>query len=146
MIKYNLICSHDHEFEVWFSKGTDFDEQSARGLLSCPHCADTKIEKAIMAPAVSTSRKKEKIASHQAKALAVMNEVAAKVRKEIETNCDDVGQNFADEARAIHYGEKPERGIYGKATPSEAADLRDEGVGVMPLPDALAPKGKGDVH
>lgn len=150
MIKYNLICHNAHEFEVWFSKSADFDDQSARGLLSCPHCADTRIEKAIMAPAVSTSRKKDRIASQHAsqhaKALAVMNDVAQKVRKEIENNCDNVGEKFTDEARAIHYGEKPERGIYGKATPKQAAELREEGITALPLPDALAPKGKDDVN
>lgn len=144
MIKYNLICAADHEFEAWFSKMADFDDQSARGLIACPHCGNTSVEKAIMAPNVSTSRKKS--AAQQAKALAVMNAAAAKIRKDIEKNCDDVGENFAKEARSIHYGDAPERGIYGQASPAEAKALKDEGIDVAPLPDALAPKPKKKVN
>jgi len=140
MIKYNLICSHDHEFEVWFSKGSDFDDQKKDGLLLCPICADTEIEKAIMAPAVSTSRKKEAAAKKRDAALSMMNAAADKIRKEIAEKCDDVGDKFAEEARAIHYGEKEERAIYGSASPDEAAELKDEGIGVAPLPDILVPK------
>ena len=144
MIKYNVICENEHEFEVWFSKSSDYDDQAPRGLVVCPHCANTKVEKAIMSPNVSTSRKKDKIASDKAashaKALAVMDEVAEKVRAEISSNCDDVGDKFADEARAIHYGEKPERGIYGVTSNKEAKALREEGVGALPLPDVLVPK------
>jgi len=74
--------------------------------------------------------------------MTMLNKQAAKIRKEIEVNCDYVGDKFADEARSIHYGEKPERAIYGEASPKEAADLHDEGVGIAPLPDILAPKPK----
>ena len=146
MIKYDLICEHDHGFEVWFSKGSDYDVQASKGLIVCPHCGSTKIEKAIMAPNVSTSRKREAIANKQKAAMSMMNDVADKIRKEIADNCDYVGEKFADEARAIHYGEKPERGIYGEATVKEAADLTDEGVGIAPLPDVLAPKPKSKVN
>lgn len=142
MIKYNLICETDHEFEVWFSKSADFDEQAPKGLIACPHCQSTKVEKVIMAPNVSTSRSKEKIATQQASAMKMMNAAADKVRKEIENNCDYVGEKFADEARAIHYGEKPERGIYGEASAKDAAELSEEGVGISPLPEILAPKPK----
>lgn len=97
-----------------------------------------------MAPNVSTSRKKEQAASKQKQAqneaMAMMNVAATKIRKEIEDKCDYVGDKFADEARAIHYGEKTERPIYGEATPSEAIGLKEEGVGIAPLPDILAPK------
>ena len=75
-----------------------------------------------------------------------MNKAASKIRKEIEDKCDYVADNFADEARAIHYGEKPERAIYGEATASEAADLKEEGVGIAPLPDILAPKPSKKVN
>lgn len=142
MIKYNLICARDHEFEIWFSKMSDFDEQAPKGLIACPDCGSTKVEKAIMAPNVSTSRKREATNEKRAKIGAMVNDVANKIRKEIENNCDDVGDKFADEARAIHYGEKPERGIYGSATAKDAAALREEGVGIAPLPDALVPSKK----
>jgi len=141
MIKYTLICETDHEFEIWFSKSSDFDDQAPKGLIACPYCGSTKVEKGIMAPNVSTSRKKTAIAEKQKAAFQMMNKQAAKIRKEIEENCDYVGKEFADEARAIHYGEKPERAIYGEASPSEAASLADEGVEIAPLPDILSPKG-----
>lgn len=145
MIKYTLICEGDHDFEIWFSKSSDFDEQAPKGLIECPFCGSTKVEKGIMAPNVSTSRKKESIAKKQAQkkevAIQMMNKAAAKIRQEIEDNCDYVGDGFADEARAIHYGEKPERAIYGEASAKDAADLHDEGVEIAPLPDILSPKG-----
>jgi len=142
MIKYKLICENDHEFEIWFSKSSDFDEQAPKGLIACPFCDSHKVEKGIMAPSVSTSRKKESIAAKQKQAFQMMNKAAAKIRKEIEDNCDYVGPGFADEARAIHYGEKPERAIYGEASAIEAAELHDEGVEIAPLPDILSPKSK----
>lgn len=146
MIKYDLICDQDHGFEVWFSKGSDFDDQAPKGLIECPHCGSTKVKKAIMAPNVSTSRKREAVADKQKAAMSMMNDVADKIRKEISDNCDYVGEKFADEARAIHYGEKPERGIYGEASAREAAELKDEGVGIAPLPDVLAPKPKSKMN
>jgi len=134
MIKYSLKCNHDHVFEVWFNRGSDFDDQSKRGLVECPTCGSRKIEKAPMAPNVKRSNSKG--------AQPSLHEIAEKIRSEIAINCDDVGSDFADEARAIHYGEKPERGIYGSATPDQAKDLADEGVAVVPLPDAVVPKPK----
>ena len=140
VIKYNLICKNEHEFEAWFSKGSDFDLQSKKGLISCPHCATTHVEKAIMAPAISTSRKKQAMRETQAKSQRLMNSIVDKIRREIAEKCENVGDNFADEARSIHYGESPERGIYVQTTPQEASDLREEGIEVAPLPEALMPK------
>lgn len=142
MIKYTLICDIGHEFEAWFSKGSDFDDQAARGLLQCAHCSSQNIEKAIMAPAVVTSRQKSARNTKAAAGLKLMTEMAAKIRDDIEKNCDDVGDKFADEARAMHYGEKPERAIYGQAAPEEARSLTDEGIDIAPLLDAVVPKNK----
>lgn len=140
MIKYNLICKQDHEFEAWFSSSADYDVQRKKRLVQCPHCGSAKVEKAIMSPNVSTSRKKAAIASKQKQAMAMMNKAAQTIRKEIEDKCDYVGDKFADEARAIHYGEKEERPIYGQASAKEAKELNDEGVAIAPLPDVLTPK------
>lgn len=139
MIKYSLICAADHEFEGWFSSSADYDVQRKKRLVQCPHCGTAKVEKAIMAPNVSTSRRKEAMVSKRKEVMAVMNEAAQSIRKEIEDKCDYVGDKFADEARAIHYGEKEERSIYGNATPQQAAELQDEGVSIAPLPDILLP-------
>lgn len=146
MIKYSLICAASHDFEAWFSSSADFDAQAKQGLLMCPICGTPEVDKAIMAPNVSTSRKKKAIADKQRDAVKAFTAAADKIRKDIETHCDDVGDKFADEARAMHYGDKPERGIYGQATPQEASDLQDEGVSVAPLPDIVVPKSKDKLN
>ncbi|NNE57386.1 MAG: DUF1178 family protein [Hellea sp.] len=142
MIKYALICQEDHSFDGWFSSIKDYDYQAQKGLIECPFCGTQKVEKAVMAPNISTGRKKDAMAAQQAQSLRMMNAAADKIRKEIAENCDYVGEKFPDEARAIHYGEKPERAIYGEATPKQASSLNEEGVTIAPLPDILAPKPK----
>ncbi len=134
MISFNLICEHDHAFEAWFRNNADFDGQKERGLVSCPHCGSGNVEKALMAPAVSTGKRREQIAlavgEQQKKALAQLKELSNKVRE----NADYVGDRFAEEARKIHFGETEARGIYGEATSEEAASLVEDGVEFMPLP------------
>ncbi|WP_292897405.1 MULTISPECIES: DUF1178 family protein [unclassified Nitratireductor] len=134
MISFNLICEHDHAFEAWFRNNADFDAQNERGLVSCPHCGTSSVQKALMAPAVSTGKRREQIAlamgEQQKKALAQLKELSKKVRE----NADYVGDRFAEEARKIHFGESEARGIYGEATSEEAASLLEDGVEFMPLP------------
>ncbi|MGK0266001.1 MAG: hypothetical protein ACI82N_000245 [Maricaulis sp.] len=133
MIRYALVCDHAHEFEAWFSNSAAFDEQNEGGLVECPQCGSIGIRKAVMSPAVTTSRRRE--ATPEAKLQAM----AAQVKAHIRSNYDYVGEDFASEARAIHAGDKPERLIYGETSPAESEALREEGVPVAPLPDALAP-------
>ena len=134
MIRFSLICDAEHQFDGWFRNSDDFDAQKKRGLVSCPICHSAKVEKALMAPAVSTARKQEPIAlamgEQQKKALAQLKAMADEARK----NADYVGDKFADEARKIHFGETEARGIYGEATVDEARALVDDGVEFMPLP------------
>lgn len=134
MIRFSLICKHDHEFEAWFRSSEDFDSQRQRGFVDCPTCGTASVEKALMAPAVSTSKKKEKMAlamgEAQRRALEDMKALAAKVRE----NADYVGDKFAEEARKIHFGEADARGIYGEATLEEAKGLAEDGVEFMPIP------------
>ena len=111
----------------------DYDGQRERRLIQCPHCDSTEIKKAPMAPRVKRARRSD---------YGNFAEMCTRIRKEISENCDDVGTQFAEEARAIHYGEKPKRGIYGQASPGEAKALHDEGVAIAPLPDQLVPKKK----
>src|SRR5690606_25104775 len=112
----------------------DFDLQKKRGFVSCPVCHSAKVEKALMAPAVSTTRKQEKIAvamgEQQRKALAQLKALADEARK----SADYVGDKFAEEARKIHFGESEARGIYGEATVEEARGLIEDGVDFMPIP------------
>lgn len=134
MIRFSLICDHDHEFEAWFRSNDDFDRQKKRGFVDCPTCGSNKVQKALMAPAVSTGRKREKIAlamnDAQKKAMAEMKALSEKIRE----NADYVGDKFAEEARKIHFGETEARGIYGEATLEEAKSLAEDGVGFMPIP------------
>jgi hypothetical protein len=134
LIRFSLICDHDHEFEAWFRSNDDFDRQKKRGFVDCPNCGSTKVQKALMAPAVSTGRKREKIAlamnEMQKKAMAEMKALSEKIRE----NADYVGDKFAEEARKIHFGETEARGIYGETTLEEAKSLAEDGVGFMPIP------------
>lgn len=134
MIRFSLACDHDHEFEAWFRNNDDFDRQRKRGFVECPACGSKKVGKALMAPAVTTGRKKEKIAlamnEMQKKAMAEMKALSEKIRE----SADYVGDKFAEEARKIHFGETEARGIYGEATLDEAKSLAEDGVGFMPIP------------
>lgn len=139
MIRYALVCEHDHDFEAWFSTSSDFDDQNARGLVECPICGSVEIRKQIMAPAVRTARKTEARKESAANGAADFEGLARKMQAHIRSNFDYVGSEFADEARAIHDGEKPERLIYGETTPEEREALKDDGVPVAPLPDPFVP-------
>lgn len=134
MIRYDLRCANGDAFDAWFGSIAEYDKQAERGLIECPHCGSKQIEKAPMAPAVRTGRKKD-----AQKERAVAMAMAAKVRAHIKENFDYVGDKFADEARKMHAGESEERAIWGEATPEEARELAEEGVPASPLPPALAP-------
>ncbi|MFP6713204.1 MAG: DUF1178 family protein [Rhodospirillales bacterium] len=146
MILYDLRCSQGHKFEAWFKDSGSYDKQAKRGDVECPVCSDTSVEKAIMAPRLSSSTRKKGLehdtpisrgphsderASEVAREIL---DVVGKVQRHVEENCDYVGDKFADEARAIHHGDSEERGIYGEATKSEVEDLLDEDIPVMPVP------------
>ncbi|MFB9952795.1 DUF1178 family protein [Rhizobium puerariae] len=135
MIKYTLTCENAHTFEGWFSESADFDRQVESGFLTCPVCNSASISKSLMAPSVSTARKKE------AKREMVMDmarqEAMAKLKQaiaEIKAGAEDVGEKFPEEARKIHYGEADARGIIGQASLGEVRDLLEEGIEVAPLP------------
>jgi hypothetical protein len=149
MIKYALVCERKHSFEVWFSDSADYDRQRKRGLVTCPVCDTKKVEKAIMAPAISRSARKRKSDAPSAPAVEVPasapvamispqeQEFRAKLkelRDHLTKNADNVGRRFPEEARKMHYGEIEHRSIYGEATPEEAKELRDEGIEFHPLP------------
>jgi hypothetical protein len=136
MIRFNLVCDAQHDFEAWFSSSSDFDQQSERGLVSCPLCGSAHVEKALMTPSVSTARKKDtsmRLAMNKAQT-AALDQLRGAV-KTIRENSEDVGERFPEEARKIHYGESEERGIIGQAKPDEVKALVEEGVGIAPLPD-----------
>tara|TARA_Y100000815_G_C13283609_1_gene477919 strand:- start:629 stop:1090 length:462 start_codon:yes stop_codon:yes gene_type:complete len=147
VIRFSLHCDQAHEFEIWFGSNSDFDSQKQRGLVNCPVCGSTHVEKSLMAPAVARSDKGKPapvapvpgepptapVAMDPARAemMAAIREMVRQVR----TSAEDVGDRFPTEARKIHYGEAKERGIIGKANPEEARKLLEEGISVMPLPN-----------
>ncbi|WFU01298.1 DUF1178 family protein [Rhizobium sp. CB3171] len=135
MIRYSLRCDSAHEFEGWFSESADFDRQVASGFLTCPVCNSGAISKLLMAPSVSTARKKEEV---QTLAMDTARKEALNKLKEavdaIKANAEDVGTKFPEEARKIHYGEADAKGIIGKATPDEAQSLVEEGIEIAAIP------------
>jgi hypothetical protein len=145
MIKYALICEHEHGFEGWFGASADYDDQAARGLLDCPVCGSKTVRKQIMAPAVAGTKKRGPATDGPGPQMqAMMMEALGKVRAHVEENFDYVGDAFAREARAIHEGKSEDRGIYGEATPTEVRALKEDGVQVASLPPA--PPKKSEVN
>lgn len=137
MIRYALICDHDHGFEAWFGSSADYDAQAERGLIECPVCGSGVIRKQIMAPAVAGT-KTAAGPDAAAKMQTLMMQAAREVRAHVEQNFDYVGDAFAREARDIHEGRSEKREIYGEATPAEVRKLKDDGVPCAPLP-AVSP-------
>lgn len=137
MIKYHLQCENDHRFESWFSSSADYDRLEASGHLSCGVCGSSAVTKALMAPRVSVHDsappRPEKTGPLSAPASPAEQALRA-LRRKIEAEAENVGRNFADEARAIHEGEAPRRAIYGEARLDEARALVEDGVPVAPLP------------
>jgi len=135
MIKYAVRCANTHEFEGWFKDSATFDAQSKSGDIVCPHCGNTKVTKAPMAPNISKSSGSAETSETRAREVAErILEAAVAMRQEVEAKFDYVGDQFADEARRIHYGEADERGIYGEASEDETQELDDEGIDVYRLP------------
>lgn len=138
MIKFTLKCAADHRFESWFQNGEAYDKLQKSGMIACAVCGGTDVEKAIMAPRVKNSGEKSMPVEAQAGPLSgpmsAAEQAIRELRAKIEATSEDVGENFATEARAIHHGEKPARSIIGAARPKDAQELLDEGIPVAPLP------------
>jgi hypothetical protein len=138
MIVFDLRCGGAHVFEAWFGSTADYDSQRERGLIACPLCGDTAVQKAVMAPAVAAKGNRRPDAGQAVarpdgdadQALAML----LALQREMEARSDYVGRNFAVEARAMHEGSTPERSIYGEASPDEVRALADDGVPLLPLP------------
>lgn len=142
MIRYTLKCDQDHTFDSWFQTSDAYDTLRARDMVACAVCGSSLIEKAIMAPRVRPARNAAKeTPKPDAPAQSILAAPASpaeqalkELREKVEANAENVGKDFAREARAIHEGEAPERSIIGEANLEEARALIDEGVPVAPLP------------
>jgi hypothetical protein len=155
MIHYQLQCADGHGFDGWFKDSASFDQQARRGLLECPVCGDSRVERALMSPSVprkGNTRREVVVAPDPQPAAAPaaapapapavvagrmpdhVRAMLQRLRAEVEKNCDYVGEGFAEEARRIHRGEGERRGIYGEASPTEAEALADEGIEIARIP------------
>ena len=160
MIKYQLICDKSHEFEGWFGNSATFESQQESGLLTCPVCGSADVRRALMAPNLASPKtRKTDLAEQQPsaqpepqpqpqapqQASAALPPAAARKMQElmsemralqtkIREECRDVGNDFADQARKIHYGEVEPEGIYGQATAEEREALDEEGIEIMDMP------------
>ena len=131
MIKYNLICKCGETFESWFSNSSEFDSLCRKKLVKCIYCDSSSVKKTVMSPNLKS--KSNKI-SKKTKLEKNIKKQLLNIRKYIEKNCKDVGDNFTQEARSIHYDNKKSKGIYGKASPEETAELKEEGIDVTTIP------------
>lgn len=138
MIRYALTCGDcEHDFEAWFASSEAYDRQAKRKLVACPECDGRDVSKQIMAPAVRTSERRQ---AAEPDMDAAVKEFARQARKHVAENFDYVGEDFAEEARAMYYGEQDDRPIWGETTPEEREALKEEGVPALPLPAPFAPK------
>jgi hypothetical protein len=151
MISFDLNCSNGHQFEGWFASSADFDAQKSSGLLACPTCNDSMIQKALSVPNVPRKGNQrpallpsvapaaaETVADAPANAIlppamAELVQKLARAQSEMLDKSQWVGGNFAETARAIYYGEEPDRLIHGETSSDEAKALVEEGVGIAPL-------------
>jgi hypothetical protein len=152
MIRYNLVCARSHEFESWFANSAAYDKQAKRGLVACPVCGSTKVEKAIMAPrlaradqpidvSVAPAAPAPELAPAAPTPVAMISPQERELRSKLKElrdhltkNAENVGRQFPETARKMHYGELEHRSIYGEASPQEAKDLHEEGIEFHPLP------------
>ena len=145
MIHYDLRCSQDHTFDGWYKDSAAFERLAKRGLLECPHCGDSKIERALMRPAVAKREAPppapmpapqppgpQSVAGGAIP--AHMRAMLQRMRAEVEKNCDYVGPQFAEEARRMHRGESDKRGIYGETSTEQAEALAEEGIEFARIP------------
>ena len=134
MIKYNLKCKNNHEFESWFSDSKEFEKLNKKKMLECIYCASKKIKKSIMSPMVSGAKKKEKILDDFNNKFKDEKKELLKIRAFIEKNFEYVGGNLSKRVREIYYDKKSKKRIYGTVTPSERDELAEEGIDLLSIP------------
>ena len=134
MIKYNLKCKNDHEFESWFSNSEEFEKLNKKNLLECIYCSSKNISKSIMSPMVSGTKTKDEQINIISKEFKSKKDKLLKLRKYIEKNFDYVGKDFSKKVREVYYDKKNNKAIYGKTTPEEREELADEGIDLLSIP------------
>ena len=128
MIKYNLVCNNNHEFESWFSDSNEFNKLNKKKLLECIYCSSNKIQKSIMSPMVSGIKlNQDKMSLLDQKLLNEKNQLI-KLRNHIEKNFEFVGDKFSEKVRDVYYDKETKKSIYGTTTPEEKKELEEEGI------------------
>lgn len=143
---FDLQCANGHSFEGWFSAEADYQTQMRKGQLTCPVCGAEDVRRKPSAARLNLTGGAEKAEVKQKQPAMMptaqqMQAAFLRIAREIAANTEDVGERFAEEARAIHYEEAPQRGIRGVTTREEAAALEEEGINVMPFPFSDLLKG-----
>ena len=134
MIKYNLKCHNDHEFESWFSNSREYDKLNKKRLLECIFCSSKKINKSIMAPTILNSKEKDKQNEIFNQNFKDEKNKLLNLRKYIEKNFDYVGKDFSKKVREVYYDKKNKKSIYGTTTPEEREELAEEGIDLLSIP------------
>ena len=134
MIKYNLKCNNNHEFESWFSDSDEFNKLKKKKLLECIYCSSKKIEKSIMSPMVSGTKLNEDKKSLLNKKLLDEKNKLIKLREHIEKNFEFVGDKFSEKVRDVYYDKETKKSIYGTTTPEERKELEEEGIDLLSIP------------
>ena len=134
MIKYNLKCNNDHEFESWFSDSNEFDNLKKKKFLECIFCSSKKVNKSIMAPMVSGSKESDNKSEVLNKNLKKEKDKLLQLRKFVENNFEYVGENFSRKVREVYYDKKSKKTIYGTASSKERKELKEEGIDLLSIP------------
>jgi len=139
MIVFDLVCEFDHEFEGWFKNASEFESQQTTGLLTCPMCGTDNVVKVPSASRINLGKKEKQLAELvdiQQNAETLAN----KITEYVTNNFEDVGDEFANVSKKMHYGQEDERNIFGSATLEDALELHEEGIDVIPLPSTKKDK------
>ena len=135
MIRYNLKCHNDHEFESWFSDSKEFEKLNKKKMLECIYCSSKKISKSIMAPSISGIKSDIRGELNDfEKFLKIERRKLIQVRKYVEKNFEYVGKNFSQKVREIYYDKKNKKTIFGITTPKEKKELAEEGIDLLSIP------------
>ena len=134
MIKYNLKCDNDHEFESWFLDSKEFDNLKKKKLLDCIFCLSKNINKSIMSPMISGTKDNSNEIKMLNESLQNEKNKLLKLRIFVEKNFEYVGENFSKKVREVYYDKKSEKTIYGTTTEEERKELEEEGIDLLSIP------------
>ena len=134
MIKYNLKCHNDHEFESWFSDSREYEKLNKKTLLECIYCSSKKINKSIMAPTILNLKENNKQIEMINRDFKDEKNKLLNLRKYIEKNFDYVGKDFSKQVREVYYDKKSKKAFYGTTTPEERKELTEEGIDLLSIP------------